>query len=369
MVKKILVIHAYSRKNSGDGLLVDATTQIIHDAFEETSDIHYLCMDADSFSDLSNNIQLSSTSPNIVQKISGSFKSIIQYLIHKPLIFPIPVHDIDLIVAVGGGYMRSISALQSLKAMIAHGAQLRCAVSSNRPTVYLSQSAGPFHCVSGRIMRSDLQKISLLCLRDDRSMEQVGGSNCVRMPDLAVFAIARSIGTRTAQLCTDNVMFIGRKLNGSSRRQNIYEMKLKSCFDQIDNAYLAVQSKGRGNDDPAFYRDVFGEIHAPDVRHVLESEKKPAACVSVRLHGALESILQGIPTVHLSYERKGFGAYQDLGISEFVHNVYDFDVETVVRQISQLRAEPELFWLKIQNSAEVLEAKYSELISRIRGIV
>ncbi|WP_439530944.1 polysaccharide pyruvyl transferase family protein [Pannonibacter sp.] len=369
MVKKILVIHAYSRRNSGDGLLVDATTRIIHEAFGATSDIRYLCMDADSFSDLSNNIQLASTSTNFIERISGSFKSVIQYFTHKPLIFPIPVHDIDLIVAVGGGYMRSISAFQSLKAMIAHGAQLRCAVSSNRPTVYLSQSAGPFHCVSGRLMRSDLQKVSLLCLRDDRSMEQVGGSNCVRTPDLAVFAIARSIGTSTAQMRTEDVMFIGRKLNGSSRRQNFYEMKLKSCFHQVENAYLAVQSKGRGNDDPAFYRDVFGEIHAPDVRHVLESDKKPAACVSVRLHGALESILQGVPTVHLSYERKGFGAYQDLGISEFVHNVYDFDVETVVRQISQLRADPDSFWRKIQNNKGILEEKYSEFISRIREIV
>ena len=58
--------------------------------------------------------------------------------------------------------------------------------------------------------------------------------------------------------------------------------------------------------------------------------------VAVRLHAALMALQAGHYVIHLSYERKGFAAFEDLGLKEYVHNAFSFDPETVHAHLDRL---------------------------------
>jgi hypothetical protein len=127
---------------------------------------------------------------------------------------------------------------------------------------------------------------------------------------------------------------------------------------------LAVQSAGRGNDDSAYYRRL-GVMHpVPTLRRLLV-EDHPDVVISVRLHGALEAILAGVPAYHLSYERKGFGAYNDLGVPEWVANAADFDAGAVLEHIFAPLAVPR-FWDAASCQARALRLHRRRIIDALR---
>ena len=119
-------------------------------------------------------------------------------------------------------------------------------------------------------------------------------------------------------------------------RQHLYNKKMKDLTSRLESTCKVIyglQSITRGNDDLAYYKDQgIGREYIP-LRECLACKDKPDLVVSVRLHGALEAILSGIPAYHISYERKGFGAYQDLGVSDWVSNSGNFEVNDVINHI------------------------------------
>jgi polysaccharide pyruvyl transferase WcaK-like protein len=94
----------------------------------------------------------------------------------------------------------------------------------------------------------------------------------------------------------------------------------------------------------------------------LTANGTPGVVVSVRLHGAIASLLAGWPAIHLSYERKGWGAYQDLGLDEWVHDARAFDVEKVAAQARELARDPSPMFARI-------EARLPQLLGARAGLV
>jgi polysaccharide pyruvyl transferase WcaK-like protein len=71
--------------------------------------------------------------------------------------------------------------------------------------------------------------------------------------------------------------------------------------------------------------------------------RPPAArvVVAMRLHAALMALNAGHYVVHLSYERKGFGAFQDLGLGDYVFNVHNFNPDEVSALAHELASSEE----------------------------
>jgi polysaccharide pyruvyl transferase WcaK-like protein len=90
--------------------------------------------------------------------------------------------------------------------------------------------------------------------------------------------------------------------------------------------------------------------------------------VSVRLHGALQSVLAGVPAVHLGYERKSWGAYEDLGLGEYVHDARRFDPEAVAAQVRALQADPTSFWSAVAVRQPDLVAMSDRLTEDLRTL-
>jgi hypothetical protein len=192
-----------------------------------------------------------------------------------------------------------------------------------------------------------------------------------RRPDMAVFAIARRPGLLAAprQNLAGSPRLIARALKHRPKQSAAYGRKLAILSEAISDLKPALQSSGRGNDDAAFYRRMGWDTHVPFLRDLFDGPDFPSVVISVRLHGALEAIRAGAPAIHLSYERKGFGAYADLGISEFVHNVNTFDPELVIDQVSKLREDPSDYWSRIGARCEAIRDEYEELSTDLRSIL
>lgn len=357
-----VVLHAYSAKNAGDGLLVDETLKLLGAAGVPKEDIFVLASDPDSFSRLHGHV-FSAIEP------AGNGRLPILHAL-KNLLWPraysrriqraLPSRPIGLVVGVGGGYLRSADLISGLKTLLVHFPQLAWSCEQQLkavPVVYLPQSVGPLRGLSGRLVAAKMNRIHRVFVRDDRSRTLVPSSR--RAPDLAILALAERFDRSTTRPQTKSVKLIGRELPSK-----IYRSRLLLLWQQLqpEGITTVTQSSGRGNDDPRFYASMgWPPGRLPETL----TDDEASVVVSARLHGSLGFMLRGWPSVHLAYERKGFGAYDDLGVPEYCHNAFDFDVATVRRQVGELLDSPDGYWAKIGRKLEEIKSLRGLLVREL----
>lgn len=337
----VIILNAYSAANSGDGLLVQLAIEVVRRNFGEVN-ITVVAADATSFSDLKG-VELFDAPVMSAQggrRIKDALLLRKSYSSLKTLI-----RSADLLVAVGGGYMRSKSIAEHIKLILGHKQQLKMAIESGIPLICLPQSIGPL-CYESSQFLSLYSQAAAVFVRDNRSYEFLRGrlkGRVWRIPDLAVQKVAETIrdsGLRISgtERAAERVCLVLRKPPAwSAEKQAHYNDQIKSLARLLAGSCqvtYALQSTTRGNNDADYYhKQGIGEDYV-SLRSVLHARtNRPDVVVSVRLHGALESMLAGLPAYHISYERKGFGAYEDLGISDWVCNGADFHADMVTNRI------------------------------------
>ncbi|MFT4211136.1 MAG: polysaccharide pyruvyl transferase family protein [Microbacterium sp.] len=312
----MLVLHAYSAENAGDGLLVHETLALVREALGDAA-VTMLAIRPETFSDLDVTVLRSTPS---ARGWDAGYRHALR-----------TIDDFDLVVAVGGGYLRAGTPVETVKMLLTHALQLRAAARTRTPTIYLPQSIGPARYGLRRPLRHLLGKVDSVMLRDDRSVQEVGGPTSMRVPDLATAAVAdgRHPGQPAAQIPVLSIRAVHGKVSPA-----IYDLaEMLGTYDGY------VQSTTGGNDDrPA------AATLTP--RTTLAREKlmnpggQPRVVIAVRLHAALMALAAGHYVIHLAYERKGFGAFGDLGLSDWVHSVNNFDALHVHSQANALLDDP-----------------------------
>lgn len=144
----VTILHGYSASNSGDGLLVDLAIALVQRNFGEDTAISVVASDPDSFKYLPHP---RFDAPVMAAKGLGRVKEAV-FLNQSYAGLADLLKKTDLIVGVGGGYMRSKSAFEHIKLKLGHAKQLETAILSKVPSVYLPQSIGPFHGDSDKIV-------------------------------------------------------------------------------------------------------------------------------------------------------------------------------------------------------------------------
>jgi polysaccharide pyruvyl transferase WcaK-like protein len=267
------------------------------------------------------------------------------------------------VVAVGGGYLVADSAVRQGGVLLNHYAQLRSAARSKAPTVYLPQSIGPLTGPVGRKVRKELPLLDRLYVRDDQTLRELEGPNVRRCADLAVMKLARSLPNGKTRRSGQSPVIVARHLPNPGA----YEKRLLDLRSAIGDSRWAVQADVQGpRSDRAFYRRL-GIEDSGSLSSVLQAAKPPVV-VSVRLHGAIAALLMGVPAIHLAYERKGWGAYEDLGLGQFVHDARTFDPRLVAEQVEKLRSDPEPIWTALRASRERLNAQYEALVADLGSL-
>ncbi|WP_341317178.1 polysaccharide pyruvyl transferase family protein [Paraburkholderia sp. IMGN_8] len=378
--KHVALLHAYSRRNSGDGLLVDLSVKMVREALGDDTEVTIVAADPESFADFDTVLGapviankglgrivaaagvLGSGSTRGTRRLAGLLKSV------------------DLIVGVGGGYLRARNATEALKLEVGHMLQMRAARASGKPTVYLPQSIGPTRTGAGPVSEVFGQHLIRLLggftsvfVRDDRSRELLrANANTQRAPDLAILefgeraAVPWTAAASRGGTIKHVAMVLREAPSWTSEQCERYwssARELISMLEQRCRVSFAVQSTGRGNDDAAYYRRIGVSGHLPGLGRLL-AEDEPDVVVSVRLHGALESILAGVPAFHLSYERKGFGAYGDMGVDDWVVNAAGFDPNAVIDRIFAPRAI-EQFWEATHGRIASIRASRARVIKAL----
>ena len=333
----IALLHAYSSRNSGDGLLVDLSVGLLREAFGDAARVSIVAADPASFPAYDDVRAAPVLADRGWRRLTAAAGAVLHVRANgrmRPL--GQLLDEVDLAVGVGGGYLRARNAVEALKLEAGHLLQMRAARASGKPAVYLPQSIGPV--MSARPVDAHLQALlasfDTVFVRDDRSAAGLAAyPNVRRAPDLAVLDFAHrhdEIMQRAAHAAgpVRHVAFVLRRAPAwNAARRARYDASVMQLVERVRRscrATFAVQSSGRGNDDLAYYHGLGIRDALVPFKTLLERDR-PDATVSVRLHGALESILHGVPAFHISYERKGFGAYADLRLDDWVVNGADFD--------------------------------------------
>ena len=359
---KYLILHAFSRRNSGDGLLVDLTLEAMADAGISAAQIEILALDPDSFDDpppvhRAPGEPFAQLTPKLARAVAELLTNQLSFGKVAKL-----VADAKGLVAVGGGYLVADSLVRQAGVLLNHLVQLRTAARAPIPSIYLPQSVGPLHGPVGQSVKRNLNKVSLFCARDDLTMTEIGGDNIIRCADLAVLKLAR-----TADIAADRPLHAGAPIVVGRDLPNPgdYVERLKSLGQALSKPLWAVQADVAGDrSDRAFYQR--NCLSDDGTLAAMLADGTGGAVVSVRLHGAIASLIAGRPAVHLAYERKGWGAYEDLGLGEYVHDAREFDVALVADQVEQLDQDPTAFWDCVANAAPKLQAQYDGLVDELR---
>lgn len=366
---KIVITHAYSSTNSGDGLLVDEARRIALEAFNGAT-IDLVALDPASFpgpdfSTISHPLSGVSATPRASELLLRAAIAALSGSTVHPQVRDL-LSDADLVLAVGGGYLRGSSTAEALKMFLVHFPQLPRR-SSDASVVYLPQSIGPLRGITGKLIRARLANATVIYSRDDRTVSELATlQNVRRTPDLALLGIPpmlKSTGIDDRR-GTRRVAVVARRLAGG-RRSDFYREQIAKLREELDAEYL-VQANARGNNDREFYRSLGYRGGLDMLSDVVASDNPPSAVVSVRLHGAIQAIRNGVASVHLSYERKGWGAYEDLGIAPYVHNAFSFDRALVRQQVEDLKTDPTSYWAAVNSSLSRLKGAREDLVADLR---
>jgi hypothetical protein len=240
--------------------------------------------------------------------------------------------------------------------MLNHFAQLQAAAAMQRPTVYLPQSIGPLPGRLGQLVRSRLAKIDRVWVRDDQTLAELGLPNVQRCPDLAVMKLGLGFSKLQPATSDGPPIIVARSLPHAGT----LVPRLRALHRALPEALFAVQAETEGHrSDREFYRKC-GFHDGGRLGQLLESPSGPV--VSVRLHGAIAALLAGRPAIHLAYERKGWGAFGDLGLDEFCHDAREFDPVLVADQLRSLVANPANYWRSIAEASSRLASAWADMV-------
>jgi polysaccharide pyruvyl transferase WcaK-like protein len=357
---RVVILDAYRRDNAGDGLLVDETARIIREALPGAK-ITLISMDPSSFAEFPDGLHpIGGASKGVT--FAGLLARALTRRAHPDVISA--VTEAEVAIAVGGGYIRAESLTAGLKSFLSHMVQTPTRTTARTPHFYLPQSIGPLPARPIPFGVGRLRNAALVCVRDDRSLAELSsrGVSASRLPDLAILSMADKPIVPLVPAASPRPVLVARALRGNDKRYRASLQKLRDLAD-FD---IAIQSSGAGNNDPQFYGSMGWAGPTPRLLDLVNSSTPPSAVVSVRLHGSLQSILAGVPSVHLSYERKGWGAYDDLGIADYVHHAWRFDPYRVADQVEELIADAGSYWAQVnRRTAEFGEMRRS-LINAIR---
>ncbi|KVK89308.1 hypothetical protein WS90_36555 [Burkholderia cepacia] len=346
----VYLLHAYSSRNSGDGLLVKLSLKAIRAAGIDGV-VTVVCLDPASFRGYLDdaNVRLWSLARFCLESVRCIGRA-------RPALF----------FGVGGGYLRASSGMEGWKSLIAHGSQLACsALRRSKRSIYLPQSIGPLQSLPGSLLAALVRRcVDVVFLRDDQSVDELAHPHGVRTGDLVVLEIGRTPrGEPRARRRAEQarpIRFVFRDLKGKPYRDD-YVVNLRHLEKLLPEAGFALQSSGRGNGDDTFYRDTFGVGQVDDLATLVARERPTV--VSVRLHGSLESVLAGVPSIHIAYERKGQAAYDDLGLSRYVVHASDFDAERVAALAREIAQDDSAFWQALRTEGA---SRYNEMVERFR---
>lgn len=389
--RHILISHVYSAHNKGDAALLSVLIRDLRRQFGHESRLTILTLDSVTRHEEFDGVPvINSFMFYAMKRFSNNFLTFIYALFvmsttlawsyvyartGKSLPIPRKLKDLctlyaeaDLVVPVGGGYIRSqkggIGSLLNVSLLL-HPLQITHIL--HRPTVLYTQSIGPFankleqatvrHAlntyVCAAVIREDTTMALLMRIGVKREiMHRSVDSGFAFTAGDASFDLRKTLGVKK-----DKLLFgiTARKWLQASE-QDAYEHALAEVVRYIVESHHAavvfipqVTAVYHGDDDRIVQQrilkiaGVLDDVYALD-RSLDHYDIKAAydaldLVIGTRFHSVIFSLTSYVPAIAIEYEHKTGGIMHDLGLDMWVLKIEDVNMENLRQKVDKLMVE------------------------------
>ncbi|MBN1172213.1 MAG: polysaccharide pyruvyl transferase family protein, partial [Micromonosporaceae bacterium] len=256
--------------------------------------------------------------------------------------------ETDLVVCVGGGYLRGVPTLAStvLLVLLLHPLMLHHHLGT--PVVLYTQSVGPFANRAQRwLARRALSRVDLVLAREDTSVSvlaSLGVTDNVRRSVDCGFAFHpdADVDLRAWLGIPEATLLVGITVRQwlDARGQARYEQAVAEVADVAVAEFGAtvvflpqVTSERQDDDDRRPSLRVAGRMAQPaivltgryDHRTIKAMYGAFDLLVGTRFHSVIFAMTSLVPALAIEYEHKTSGIMRDLGLDEWVHPISTAD--------------------------------------------
>jgi colanic acid/amylovoran biosynthesis protein len=379
---RILLSHAYSRHNAGDAALLSVLIQDVRDVYPGAEQT-VLMMDEVQPGETFDAVpvrpfpthralhRFSSRAAKLghclLTLATTALAARVPALAHRRFIgrslteYLRLCRESDLVVCVGGGYLRGKPALSSTFELALLLQPLVLYRWLGVPTVLYTQSVGPFATPAQRLMAGHvLRQVDLVIAREDISLgilSKLGVTANVRRSVDCGFAFDT---TTEVDLRSRIGAAPDRPLVGITVRQWLdpagqesYERAVAAAADVAVEEFGAtvvfvpqVTSERQGDDDRVAGRRVAARMRCPaavlgeslDHHTVKAMYSGLDLLVGTRFHSVIFAMTASVPVLAIEYEHKTSGIMHDLGLDEWVYDITTVDEAGLVNGLRQLLA-------------------------------
>lgn len=266
----------------------------------------------------------------------------------------------DLIVPVGGGYIRSRKGIVARFniPLLLHPLLLGSLL--GKPTVLYSQSMGPFHNnLERRMVSSVLKRMTLILLREDISvalLAKIGVThNVTRAIDSGFLLESKEkIDIRKRYNIPTNGLLVGVTVRSwlGGDAQAAYEQAVAKALDNLVETlgarivFIPQVTAVKGDDDRIVSKRVYNLMHRrksatvvsdePDHHQIKALYDNLDVLLGTRFHSVIFSLTSLVPVLAIEYEHKTSGIMRDLQLENWVVKIEDATAKVLTRQLHKL---------------------------------
>lgn len=379
--KNIIISHVYSSDNKGDAALTSVLIRDIRRKFKDAT-ITILKLDSvaeGSFEDTPEKPSFMSYAlnryKNPVFKLAYTVFMIGSTLLWAAwyrfadarLYLPKHLRDIaelylqaDLIVPVGGGYIRSRKGLlhRFNVPLLLH--PLLFGYILGKPTVLYAQSVGPFqNKLEEAMVAFVLNRMALIMLRENTSMALLAGMGITRNTTRAIdsgFLLnsRKKIAVRKEYRISPTALLVGvtvRDWLKGAAQQRYEQAVAKALDDLIETSHAHVLfipqvTATKGDDDRMVSRRVRNLMQhtrettlitdTPDHHSIKALYDNLDILLGTRFHSVIFSLTSHVPVLAIEYEHKTSGIMRDLELESWVIKIEDVTAVRLTKLLQKL---------------------------------
>lgn len=413
--KRIIISHVYSSDNKGDAALTSVLIRDLKRKFKD-ADITILKLDAVAPNGHFENIPeqrsfmshalnryhnpIAKLAYTIYMMAATLLWAVWYHLAEAHLYLPKHLREIamsyqeaDLIVPVGGGYIRSRKGLMHRFNIPLLLHPLLLGYILGKPTILYAQSVGPFQNKFEELLVAFvLRRMTLIMLREDTSvalLARIGvSSNVTRAVDSGFLLGSRKkVALRKTYHISPSALLVGVTVRDwlKGEAQKRYEQAVAKALDNLietSNAhvfFIPQVTAARGDDDRVVsrrVRDLMQHTAAttlvedtPDHHRIKALYDNLDILLGTRFHSVIFSLTSHVPVLAIEYEHKTSGIMRDLGLEDWVVKIEDVTaagLTTLLQKLAKEQAKYQMYLTQTlppyieqaQKSAELLAENY-----------
>ena len=369
----VVLLHAVGSRSETGASLADFSVRLVREALGDRPRIVIHADDAGAFEGMGKVVPTpASRSGSLVGRLSG-YARIAAGLSGDKFEFKGGFPELDsagpnLIVGAGGGFLRTGTRRESLGTMLAHLPQLLWAGNQPVPSVYLPQSIGPFATRIGRRLRDAVERIDHLYVRDDRTASLFRHHTGMRRaPDLALMERVDGLPVSARDTGHERIYLAVGPRPRDAKRLAVYRDRIAALRALLPDAEILLDGDGdtaKHESGPNLCESLGWNGPFRTVSQAL-ARGPSGVLVSVSLETCLRGMMSGWPAVHLAVDRKGFGAFADLGVEHCVRKATCFDPQDVANIAASLRFGRLPFWSHVAEARHTCAAARSDMLDLI----